>query len=223
MCLKWPTSDPRKKWSTRGTKFSRPKVTHKHGPLFGSHFPERSQQTNKLCKKSSSFFTLQSFLAGRDRKGLQKSLTIFSGFSHQLSRNLVNFLTIWSPSLQTPNRLATMFCHCCSEGSSRQGCQIMKCWRHFVWHLYYSATSSIYRSSAAIGFKRTLPNKRPYEKWLYEKHERKLQYEKLQYEKLEHERNMYEKLIYEKNVYEKIKIRKTNIRKTAIRKTCTKK
>ena len=97
------------------------------GHFFGSHFPERSQQTNKLCKKSSSFFTLQSFLTGRDRKGLQKSLTIFSGFSHQLSRNLVNFLTIWSPSLQTPNRLATMFCHCCSEGSSRQGCQIMKC------------------------------------------------------------------------------------------------
>ena len=188
MCLKWPTSDPRKKWSTRGTKFSRPKITHKHGPLFGSHFPERSQQTNKLCKKSSSFFTLQSFLAGRDRKGLQKSLTIFSGFSHQLSRNLVNFLTIWSPSLQTPNRLATMFCHCCSEGSSRQGCQIMKCWRHFVWHLYYSATSSIYRSSAAIGFKRTLRNKRLYEKWLYERHERKLQYEQLQYEKLEYEK-----------------------------------
>ena len=34
------------------------------GHFFGSHFPERSQQTNKLCKKSSSFFTLQSFLAG---------------------------------------------------------------------------------------------------------------------------------------------------------------
>ena len=108
------------------------------------------------------------------RKGLQKSLTIFfSGFHVGLSRNLVNFLTIWSPSLQTPNMLATMFCHCCSEGSSRQGCQIMKCWRHFVWHLYYSATSSIYRSSAAIGFKRTLRKKRLCEKRLYKKHERK--------------------------------------------------
>ena len=50
------------------------------GHFFGSHFPERSQQTNKLCKKSSSFFTLQSFLAGRDRKGLQKFLTIFLAF-----------------------------------------------------------------------------------------------------------------------------------------------
>ena len=124
----------------------------------------------------------------------------FSGFSHQLSRNLVNFLTIWSPSLQTPNRLATMFCHCCSEGSSRQGCQIMKCWWHLVWHLYYSATSSIYRSSAAIGFKRTLRNKRLYEKWLYERHERKLQYEKLQYEK---NLNTKKKNMYEK--YEKLK------------------
>ena len=220
MCLKWPTSDPRKKWSTRGTKFSRPKVTHKHGPLFGSHFPERSQQTNKLCKKSSSFFTLQSFLAGPDRKGLQKFLTIFSGFSHQLSRNLVKFLTIWSPSLQTPNRLATMFCHCCSEGSSRQGCQIMKCWRHFVWHLYYSATSSIYRSSAAIGFKRTLRNKRLYEKCytknmngncntkncntknlntkkIYTKKTvvRKIYTKKIKYEKLTYEKLKYEKLV----------------------------
>ena len=138
------------------------------------------------------------------RKGLQKSLTnFFSGFSHQLSRNLVNFLTIWSPSLQTPNKLAAIFCHCCSEESSRQGCQRMKCWRHFVWHLYYSATSSIYRSSAAIGFKRTLRNKRLYEKWLYERHERKLQYEQLQYEKLEYEKYRYEKLLYEKCIRKK--------------------
>ena len=108
------------------------------------------------------------------RKGLQTSLTnFFFAFHVGLSRNLVKFLTIWSPSLQTPNMLVTMFCHCCSEGTSRQRCQIMKYWRHFVWHLYYSATSSIDRSSAAIGFERTLRKQRLYGKRLYEKHERK--------------------------------------------------
>ena len=138
------------------------------------------------------------------RKGLQKSLTnFFSGFSHQLLRNLVNFLTIWSPSLQTPNRLATMFCHCCSEGSSRQGCQIMKCWRHFVWHLYYSATSSIYRSSAAIGFKRTLRNKRLYGKKVI--------------------RKTWTETAIRKAAIRKTWTRKKYVRKTDIRKTCTKK